>query len=185
MTSSTQPSPAPETTEEYFQRFHQHQGDTTHCADFAISMACHIYCDKNGMPLECCAVDKITGFLERFFFLGLRFPAREGITKGGATPSGVVAALLRLGIPFFFNPFGTLGGLEKALGDGKTIIVSLGKILDPKAGTWGHVVLVVGATDSAFLLLDPAEREGVSRRDKRAFINDWWYTPVHPCWVIG
>ena len=90
-----------------------------------------------------------------------------------------------LGIPFFFNPFGTLGGLEKALGDGKTIIVSLGKILDPKAGTWGHVVLVVGATDSAFLLLDPAEREGVSRRDKRAFINDWWYTPVHPCWVIG
>jgi hypothetical protein len=185
MTSSTQPSP--ETTEEYFKKFHQWQGHTTHCADFSISMACNIYCAKMGKSAEGCAVEQISGFLDRFFFMRFRFPnTKGGIIEGGATPCGVIAALLRLGIPFRFNLFGTLGGLEKVLRDGKMVIVSQGKIRDPKVGTRGHVVLVVGETDSVFLVLDPGiEDNGVSRRDKRAFINDWWYTPIHPCWVIG
>lgn len=187
MPSSTQPSPAPESTEEFFKQFHQWQGDTTHCADFSISMACNIYCAKMGKPAEDCAVEQITRFMDRFFFMRFRFPnPKGGIIEGGATPCGVIAALHRLDIPFRFHLFGTLGGLEKALGDGKTIIVSLGKILDPKAGTWGHVVLVVGETDGVFLLLDPAIKEnGVSRCDKQTLLKDWWYTPVHPCWVIG
>ena len=92
--------------------------------------------------------------------------------------------MLVTGVPFLFNPFGTLEGLEQSLRNEKMIIVSQGKIMDPTAGTWGHVMLIVGMNENAFLLLDPAEREGVSRKDKRAFLNDW-YPPFHPCWVIG
>jgi hypothetical protein len=184
--SPEQPSDKP-TAEEYFGKFHQTQGSTTHCADYSISMACHIYYDKKGRPSERCEAGKITEFLDRFFFLGYRFPSERGIAEGGATPGGVIAALLVLGVPFFFNPFGTLEGLEHALLEEKVILVSQGRLLDPKSGTWGHVMVVVGMDGDAFLILDPAQPagSGVSRRDKRAFLNDWWFPPFHPCWVIG
>jgi hypothetical protein len=176
----------PEATEKYYAKFHQYQGNTTHCADYSISMACHVYYDKQGKSTKRCRVDKITKFLDQYFFLGYRFPAREGITEGGATPGGIMAALLLLQIPFFFNPFGTLSAVEHMLIDGKMVIVSQGQIMDPKSGTWGHVMLIVGMDGGVFLILDPANRQGgISRMDKRAFVNNWWYPPFHPYWVIG
>jgi hypothetical protein len=177
----------PESTEKYFGKFHQFQGATTHCADYSISMACNIFYDRKGRSTSRCKVDKITKFLDRYFFLGYRFPAREGITEGGATPGGIMAALLLLGIPFSFNPFGTMNTLEHALIDNKMVIVSQGQIMDPTSGTWGHVMLLVGMDGDVWLLLDPSRPagSGVSRMDKRAFLKNWWYPPFHPCWVIG
>jgi hypothetical protein len=185
MTPSPHPTAPAEPAEEYFRRFHQYQGETTHCGDFSISMAGHIYCDRKGRSADRCKVEKITEFLDRYFFLGYRFPAPKGVTEGGATPGGITAALLVLGIPAFFNPFGTLEVLEKALVNGKMIIVSQGKLMDPKQGTWGHVMLIVGMEDEKFLILDPAQREGVSRWVKADFLKTWWYPPFHPCWLVG
>jgi hypothetical protein len=76
-----------------------------------------------------------------------------------------------LGIPFVFQPFGSLNELIDALHHRKTIIVTEGKFTDPKEGTWGHVVVIVGEEGKNFLLLDPAESDdqGVTPIEKDFF----------------
>lgn len=179
--------------EEIFGKYHQNQGDTTHCGDYSLSMVCNIYYDRRGESTSRCEVGNITDFLDKFF---LRFPApdkkflsRDFFLEGGATPGGICAALLFLGIPFSFDPFGTIEEIEKSLRDGKIIMVSEGGLMDPKYNgkTWGHVMVIVGEEGDDFLLLDPSqpEKSGVTRVKKDVFLQDWWSSPIHPYWVIG
>jgi len=186
MTHNPQPASTPINIEEYYRNYHQHQGPTTHCADFSISMVCNIYYDKKIESASRCEVGKITAFLDRYFFLGCRFPSKEGRTEGGATPVGIIAALLDLRIPFSFNLFGSLGFVENALKSNKIIIASLGKLFGSKSGPWGHVMVIVGMEGNYFLLLDPAQQagSGVTRLDKEFFLSKWWHRPFRPCWVI-
>jgi hypothetical protein len=181
--------------EQYFGKYHQNQGPTTHCGDFSLSMVCNIYYDHLGEPTSRCDVANITAFLDKFFWLGFRFPdpgkfpAADALTGGGATIQGITAALLYLGIPFTFNPFGTLDDIENALREGKIVMVSEGQILDSnnQLNIWGHVMVIVGEDGDDFLLLDPSAPpgSGVTRINKQVFLNQWWHDPVHPCWIIG
>jgi hypothetical protein len=184
---------SPSSIEEYLRKYHQYQGDTTHCGDFSLSMVCNIFYDRMGESTSRCEVGKITEFLDllplgRFPDIS-KIPSPEWLIGGGATPSGITAALLALGIPFSFNPAGTIEDLENALRDGKMIMVSEGKIMDPNYNnqTWGHVMVIVGEDGDDFLFLDPSapKGSGVTRINKNDFLDNWWFDPAHPCWIIG
>jgi hypothetical protein len=184
---------SPASIEKSIGQYHQNQGDTTHCGDFSLSMVCNIYYDRMGESTSRCEVGKITEFLDllpigRFPDIS-KFPSPEWLIGGGATPAGITAALLSLGIPFSFNPTGTIDDLENALRDGKFIIVSEGKLMDPNYNnqTWGHVMVIVGEDGEDFLFLDPSapKGSGVTRINKNDFLGNWWFDPAHPCWIVG
>jgi hypothetical protein len=185
MTDNNEPmdGPAAENVEEQYGKYLQYQGDAPRCADFSISMVCNIYFDAKGQSTAKCDVDKITQYIESRF-LG-KFP----LLNAGTSPFGVMDALGMLGIPFSFHLFGTQTGIGKGLLSGKIIIISEGKIFDPKKDhqTWGHVMVIVGEAGDNFLVLDPNQPlgSGVTPMNKRELINNWWYPPFHPCWIIG
>lgn len=127
-------------------------------------------------------MDKITQFIESVFL------GKIPLADAGTSPFGVTETLGVLGIPFVFKIDGSLDDLEKVLPDHKIIIVSEGKIWDPKNDnqTWGHVMVIVGQDGDDFLLCNPNSwEEGVTRMKKADFLGMWWYTPFHPCWIIG
>lgn len=169
--------------EEYYGKYLQNQGQSDRCADFSLSMICNIYFEAKGESTARCNVDLITMFIQSI--VHGKFPWKNG----GTTPWGIEAALIMLGIPFTFHPFGSLTDLENALQDGKIIIISEGKIMDPNNNdqTWGHVMVIVGEDEDDLLMLDPSQPEGsgVTRMKKSELMNKWWYPPFHPCWIIG
>jgi hypothetical protein len=182
--------------EALYGRFHQNQKTPDGCADYSLLTVRHIFYEKEGKATSRCDVGKITGYSDRFFF---RFPAldkeflsRDFFLEGGATAWGVGFGLDSLGIPNTIKPDGSLEGLEDLLNQNKLVIVSIGQINDPDRNgeTWGHVMVVVGMDGGDYLLLDPAYSPGageprIRRIPKQELLEDWWYLPFHPCWIIG
>lgn len=180
--------------EALYGKYHQYQGKgTAYCGDFSLSMACNVYYGSRGESTDRCAVGSIRQFLDgflggRFPYLGNESPPPPG--DGGATPYGIDGALKMLGIPYRFNLSGSQVELERALENGKIVIVSEGKLFDPQDGTWGHVMVLVGKDSDNFIFLDPgsvskAGAPKLRQIPKQKFLDDWWYEPFHPCWTIG
>jgi hypothetical protein len=162
-----------------YSKYSAYQGDTWYCADYSISMAYNIYYGSQGISNPACDVNLITKSLNSI-------PFGRFTDRGGTTPWAINKELNDLGIPFTFLPCATLEDIDRALAQGKIVMITIGEIKYPEPGTWGHVMLIVGKEGNYYKLLNPNSSEkGVTTISREELLSEWWHAPVHPCWIIG